>query len=195
MISDALLLRLVDNVNKRPEFWMKSHHVFTKHLSLVAQISIVWPGLSVLSQSVMQRRWFLGKALWFSALLFCFVLLLYHQACRSPAKPAPDVIRRRSIRGYTAAARAGAISAQQEPHQTDLTAESRAAELRRGARSEASPAEAAQTSRGLHRRTAARWVWGACRLRPSPSAGLSSWKEDWQAPRWRVRFVRTAGTS
>ncbi len=64
---------------------MKSHHVFTKTLSLVAQISIVWPGLCVLSQSVMQRRWFLGKRV-ISALLFCFVMLLYHQACRSPSQ-------------------------------------------------------------------------------------------------------------
>lgn len=39
----------------------------------------------VLSQSVMQRRWFLGKRV-ISALLFCFVLLLYHQACRSPSQ-------------------------------------------------------------------------------------------------------------
>ncbi|KAF4110414.1 hypothetical protein G5714_009666 [Onychostoma macrolepis] len=33
----------------------------------------------------MQRRWFLGKRV-ICALLFCFVLLLYRQACRSPSQ-------------------------------------------------------------------------------------------------------------
>ncbi len=54
---------------------MKPHHA----ASLVARI------IALLSHSVMHRPWFLGKRV-ISALLFCFVLLLYRQACRSPTQ-------------------------------------------------------------------------------------------------------------
>ncbi len=54
---------------------MKPHHA----ASLVARI------IALLSLSVMHRPWFLGKRV-ISALLFCFVLLLYRQACRSPTQ-------------------------------------------------------------------------------------------------------------
>lgn len=60
---------------------MKSHAV----ASLVAQIIALFDPSCVFSQSVMQRRWFLGKRV-ISVLVFCFVLLLYRQACRSPSQ-------------------------------------------------------------------------------------------------------------